>query len=271
MREWRRGATMVMNNVPPHDEQPPGRLIWIYLEPFLDGACCPLCAYGDRSAKKYLRSLLYDGVTDRFLRARLRRSLGLCSVHAWRAFDFQDALFSDHVSLAVIYHDVTECVIKALCEMQAARSIPALNFLRTVRMRKKAQQLERASQLPSTDCPACEHQQHAEEAALSCLLTRLDDELVVQRYHEGPGLCLQHLSSALERAAGTPGFDFLVRCEIEKFEKIRRLLHSLQERFDARSDARPTRDEALAPTQALQKLLGRKMERREQGFFNGYM
>jgi len=250
----RHGTTILENDLAARDRQPPSKLIWIYLEPFLAGARCPLCAYGDGSAERYLQSLLYEGVTDRFIRARLRRSLGLCSVHARRAFDFRDALFSDHVSLAVIYHDVTGCILRELYEMQAARGTPGPNFFLKVRMKKKARQLEKASQLPSTDCPACEHQQFAEEAALSCLLTRVGDELVAQKYREGPGLCLRHLSSALEHAAGTPGFEFLLRCEIKKFEEIRHLLRALEERFDARSDARPTREEALAPATILRKL-----------------
>jgi len=254
---------MVKIDLPACDEQPPSRLIWIYLEPFLVGACCPVCAYGDRSAERYLKSLLYEGVTDRFLRARLRRSLGLCHVHAWRAYDLPDAMFRDHVSLAVVYHDVAGCILSVLREMRRVSRTPRPGFIQRTRQKKKAHQFGVASHMPFTDCPACEHQQYAEEAALSCLLTRVGDEIVAQRYREGPGLCLQHLSSALERAAGTPGFELLLHCEIEKFEEIRHLLRALEERFDVRSDARPTREEALAPAEILGKLVGRNLRGKE--------
>jgi len=88
--KWRHGTTIAKSDLPARDEQPPSRLIWIYLEPFLAGDRCPLCAYGDKNSERYLSGLLYEGMTHRFLSARLRRSLGLCSVHARRAFEFRD-------------------------------------------------------------------------------------------------------------------------------------------------------------------------------------
>jgi len=255
----------VEKDFPAHSESGFNRIMWIQLEPFLLGQDCPVCALGHQSAERYLKSLLYEGVTDRFLRARLRRSLGLCPLHAWQAMDFREGLFADHVSMAVIYHDVIGTVVQALKEIRGMCGKPAAGILLKPRLKKTLRQLVAASRCPLTDCPACEHQRFAEESGLACLVACITDESVGRTYAEGPGLCLQHLSFALERTAGKPGFDFLLNCEIVKFENMGGLLHALQERFDVRSDARPTREEALAPAEALVKLGGRNVVRRKGG------
>ena len=65
-----------------------------------------------------------------------------------------------------------------------------------------------------------------------------------------------HLACALEASGDGPAFEFLLGTEVTKFEKIWDSLHALQERFDVRSDSRPTHEEARAPSLILRKLLG---------------
>jgi len=253
-------TAMAENNLPAHNEKGFSRLVWIALEPLLRGEDCPVCAYGSQSAERYLKAVLYEGVTDSFQRARLRRSLGLCALHAWKALEFREGLYADHVSMAVIYQDIAGAVLTAIKAIQRLRSKPAAaRIVLKSRLKKKLHELETASRSPFVDCPACEHQRHAEERALSCLVACVTDESVAKTYCDGAGLCLGHLALALEASGDGPSFEVLLRSEVTKFEKIRDLLHALQERFDVRSDARPTREEALAPAQILRKVLGRRL------------
>jgi len=171
-------------------ETPPGKHI-VYFEVLeaLDSPGCPVCRLGLRAVSRHLDALSYEGVNDPRARAELRAARGFCRQHAWQfAEEVRDGL-----GTAIIYRDVAGELLRVLLggadRDLRPRTSPALLASRL------AQQQE---------CPACRLLDQSSRRYLDTLAGHLGDEAFRRRYLASGGLCLPHLTMALERVATRP-------------------------------------------------------------------
>jgi hypothetical protein len=189
----------------------------------LESGCCALCYLGQQAARRYLQSLLYEGVTDVGVRQHVRAAKGFCRRHAWQARAEGGAL-----GIAIMYRDVVADVLAAL-ESACYEAVPVRRRLRewadrslpTAATRGVVQALEGKEQ-----CPVCAAQQRAEAMYCELLLEHIGDEAIARALQRGRGLCLSHLRQVLARVRTEEAFEAIVLAARSSF---RRLLGELEE------------------------------------------
>ncbi len=141
---------------------------------------CVLCRLEERWLRDWLDGLLYEKVTDRSLRARLREAGGFCPRHARRLTAFRDGL-----GVAILYGDQLQEAGRLLERAGAARKAgPAPGWER---------------------CPACLAQvrkrTHLSQAVAAVLetLPALGGAGLAAAFTPYPRFCLPHLLATLPR------------------------------------------------------------------------
>lgn len=72
--------------------QPDKHLAYYALLDGLRAGGCPICRRVSDGVRRLMRAFLYESVNDPEIRARMRRSGGMCHLHMWKLASFGDAL-----------------------------------------------------------------------------------------------------------------------------------------------------------------------------------
>ena len=72
---------------------------------------CPVCSLGHAAARRNVNTLIYEGVNDYGLRAKLRESLGYCHEHAWL---LPEAGESAALGIAIVHRDLLNTIRERL-------------------------------------------------------------------------------------------------------------------------------------------------------------
>ncbi len=197
----------------------------------------PLCRVSDRWARRFLAAILYEEVTDRYTRGRLKDSLGFCREHAWQATEGGGSL----LSMAIIYRSLLAKIATGLDESRFAKGGGGAGWLAAFDRggRSKATPATQAAvqrTLPATQCPACIHIRGLEDAALAALLDALPTDTRLQEALRGTpsGFCLPHLRRALELCRSEAAFAFLQEITVGKLASLQGELDEFIRKYDHR-------------------------------------
>jgi hypothetical protein len=144
----------------------------------LEHGGCPLCRLRIESSERYLKALLWEGVNDVGLRARLAAGRGYCRAHHHDILKADRAQSGGSLGAAILFGAV------ARARLEELRDLP-------LRRTRGAREALRAARQPA-ECPVCHHVDRAERMALDRLLVRLTDPAWRQRVASAE-LCLDDL------------------------------------------------------------------------------
>jgi hypothetical protein len=249
---------------------------------------CPVCRCLEADSRRHLTALLYEHVTDVESRRRLRASWGLCNWHTWMLLDVQ----SMATGAAIVYADLV-----ALCQRRVERLrdrapsalgrllgwLPAGARRRlsggwfALARRRRAGRRPALGARPASGgapapggvprlaqryrqrsrCPVCDRVDVAETHYVETLVRFAGDPELGRAYGESAGLCLPHVVTAVERCAGHPGLDAVLRTTVARWGALRRDLEGLVAKHDHRSTEPPTAEEADSHHRAFEALAGR--------------
>ncbi len=214
---------------------------------------CPVCRCVGAASRRYLETLGYEHVNDPEVRRRLRASWGLCNWHTGILADLPGSPFA----AAVIHEDLlrTGHRTAALGARSARVGRGPRRWLARLAGDVGSPALARLYRR-RPPCPACVEAARVEARAVDALAV-FAGELAFQRaYEASDGLCVPHTVQAVERAAGRPQAETLVRLTVRRWEVLRRAV----ERFVAKHDHRNTEpfsdDEVGAWRRALATIAG---------------
>lgn len=203
---------------------------------------CAICRLARRASDSYLRSLIYEGVTDVKLREALRDARGLCPRHGWRMAGQRGSV----LGTAIIYRDVVNTLVKAL---EANADPPSRLF------RRGQPDLSRAL-APSAACPACLLEQDAEHRSAKILLNHVGDKAIADAYRKTGGLCLPHFQITIGYASPA-AIRELSGWQTEVWSRLRGELDELIRKHDYRFQSeRMTDAEAVAWERAVAAIAG---------------
>jgi hypothetical protein len=125
-------------------------------------AGCPLCRHRIAGGKRFLRSLVYEGVNDVGFRRVLERSRGLCGRHTVGLFEADRDEMGGSLGAAILLESVLRHRLEELAGVSAEPG------------RARSRRLDHAAVAP--DCPACAAEDDEAKHAVERLLLRLDNE-----------------------------------------------------------------------------------------------
>jgi hypothetical protein len=187
---------------------------------------CPACTARRQAERKYLEGLLWEGLSDGALRAKLKRSLGFCPDHAWALQATEDSLWRDGLGTARLYDDLAWQIVKSLEQYAADQTGRPLAGLRHwfTRLGQSLWLARWTAQLlakltPQQLCPVCQIGQGAEKRLLHTLLASYQTDEVWLAFSQSDGLCLPHLRQALARA-NRPAAAYLIDAALQKLRPL---------------------------------------------------
>lgn len=133
----------------------------VALADLLAGSGCPLCRLRADASRRYLDSLLWEGVNDPGFRGRLVAGRGFCRAHARGVLAADRQQTGGSLGAAIL---LSTAVRQRLGELRGVAA-----------ERRGRRSAARAAAARPADCPVCEQVAHAQQAAISRLLARLDD------------------------------------------------------------------------------------------------
>ncbi len=215
---------------------------------------CPICRLGLRIADHYLTVYCSDNVTDVDIRATVREANGFCNTHAWQLPDRRDAL-----GLAITYADIIKNLGRQLgaYDAESRRRLPRWLFrlLRDWRGRLWRGRVFK----PAQPCPVCVEQYRAELRYAATFADYAGDEMLIERYRQGRGLCLPHLQLVSAAAADSRALALVAAAEVGRWQELHDLLDEIVRKSDYRfSQETITPAEREALTRVLATVSGAK-------------
>lgn len=180
---------------------------------------CPICRLADEAGRRFLRSLLYERVSDVDTRDQLRRDGGLCREHTAMLLAIGDALGS-----SIIYADL----LQAAVEGRVARG----------------------------RCMVCRVAEDAAHRAIAALLAHIAEEDVLAAYIASDGLCLPHLSLVTGSRRAGAAVTALEGIERQRLEALAAECREFVRKSDYRRRGEPLGAERDAWRRAALKLAG---------------
>ena len=217
---------------------------------------CPVCRLAQRGVERYLDSQFYENVNSPAWRDQLRSSLGFCHEHAWLAVDKR---LGDALGFSIIYHDLVSTMLKRLDD-GGSRTRPARRWasLLTQVPEPARRLIERVltAITPRKRCPVCEHRDELTRHTVSTLVAELGMPEVVEALQASEGLCLQHLSVALEQVRDSAAGEQLLNIHRTKLERLKAELAEFIRKSDYRVIAEGFGSEGDAWLRAIRTMIG---------------
>jgi hypothetical protein len=123
---------------------------------------CPLCRHRVVQGRRFLRSLVYEGINDVGFRKVLERSRGFCERHTVGLYEADRDEMGGALGAAILLESVLRHRLQELAGAKAVSS------------RINRQRLDLAASAP--DCPACAAEDEGVKHAIERLLLRLENE-----------------------------------------------------------------------------------------------
>jgi len=222
-------------------------LSYFVLRDVLGQEGCPVCRLVNEGSRRFLDTLLYESVTDPFVRARLRASRGFCNWHAWMLPN----AFSPQAGIAAIHEDILDREIEAL--RQAARPRYGLGWWDRVRGRFARARRRRAAQ-----CPACAiSSDSVERNGLHVFIESLAEREFYRAFVESFGLCLPHFRMLEARHPHHPNLPEVRRVQLAKLEALRADLLEFGRKQDYRFNQEPMGSERGSWLRSIEMLAGK--------------
>ena len=222
---------------------------------------CPICSLGHAAARRNINTLIYEGVNDYGLRAKLRESMGYCHEHAWL---LPEAGESAALGIAIVHRDLLNNMRKRLEQIKFDKG--QKRKLRTFVAEAispdegSVKDPRSARYLPTTAlCPACQDQEKIEKLAFKSLLDALEkeDAPMLAALESSAGLCLPHLRTALESVRNAQSFDLLVTIANDQLSVLIQDLDEFIRKSDHRfREEKITEQERESWRRALQRVVG---------------
>jgi hypothetical protein len=224
---------------------------------------CPVCSLGHAAARRSLNTLIYEGVNDYVLRAKLRESLGYCHEHAWL---LPEAGESAALGIAIVHRDLLNSVRKRLEKVKFGKGQKRKfrSFVAGAISPDEGTEPDARSAkylAPTAPCPACKNRDKIENLALKSVIDALEkkDKQMSVALEASDGLCLPHLRRALEASRSANSFDALVTLSREQMSALIQELDEFIRKNDHRfRDEKITQRERESWRRALQLVVGPK-------------
>jgi Family of unknown function (DUF6062) len=158
------------------------RLVEILAEPG-----CPVCAYRNRSARRFIEAVLSESVNDRGFRRDLDTARGFCREHTHEVLAADRRASGGSVAAAILFGAV------------AAVRGGELDTAAAQRGRARENRLQAARRAP--DCPVCREARVAEGHAIARLVDRSADDVWADALARAE-ICLDHLLAFGSAASG---------------------------------------------------------------------
>lgn len=194
----------------------------------MDGAGCPICALLQRSLRRYIDGICYEGVGDQRTRAVIRAARGFCADHGRMLRAARDAL-----GAAIIHRDVLANLAR---ELEAAHyTPPSLE----ARLRRAVRRTSRPHALlaPERPCLACEYLREQDTVYGEGLARHIADGTIVAALRDSAGLCVPHLRAAFGRVADAQSFERLRDAQIAVWARLGEELDEFIRKQDYRFQA----------------------------------
>lgn len=207
------------------------RLIAASISRALEERGCPICRLVREAEIGWLKSKLYEGVSDQRTREEFVRSGGLCTYHSW--------LLASVVVTDPSIHPIT-----------AARIYESV-------LRHALPHISKGRAPPRSGCPACTLAKEFEEMYVDVMAQCLDEGELLTEYSESPAtLCLKHYEEVLSRMKSEHARIALIKAQTRKAEELLERMRSYISKQDYASTQEPLGEEATAWSEAIEVLNG---------------
>jgi hypothetical protein len=167
---------------------------------------CPVCRIGAQTVRKQLKSLFYEYVNDREMRANLVKSLGFCSEHTRLLLSHKIA---DTLGASIIYEHLVKVIL---------REFPtSASNMQPKELSRKISSFVSASD-GLGECLACTRRDEAVKYTLSQIASALDNATLVDALEKSDGFCFPHLSQLLLQTSKPGEVNFLLTFTKNKLE-----------------------------------------------------
>ena len=200
---------------------------------------CPICFMVKKTTHKLMDDFLYESVNDPGVRKGIKASSGFCNRHSW-----QLQKLGDGFGQAIIYSDLIETVLGQFQGVDTAVSIKGLG--KQLKAREQSRKL----------CMFCKHESQVEERYISVFWGSIDDPEFISEYKKSFGLCLPHLSSALNESKDIKLGQALVDIETVKLTSLVKELKEFMRKHDYRFSKEGFGKEGDSWIRAIAKLIG---------------
>jgi len=206
-------------------------MIGIYLKEAIEESGCPVCEVLEKHEHRLMDEILYEHVLDPAVDREFKKSMGLCTYHAWKLKEvaYSNPLYGA-LGVSIIYERVLSYYISSLKDRK---------------------------DMGEDECHLCLLAKEKERNTIESLADRLG-ELFGVYMTSSAVLCKKHfemLYKSLKEKDIRMAED-LKAVQIQKLELIDRDLERLISKFDYRSKEAPTAREVGAPSMAILALRG---------------
>ncbi|ASJ11241.1 hypothetical protein A3L12_08015 [Thermococcus sp. P6] len=206
-------------------------LIGIYLKEAIEEGVCPVCRILEKYENNLIEEILYEHVLDPEVDKSFKRSMGLCTYHAWKLKEvaYSNPLYGP-LGVSMLYERVLSHYVTSLKEGDVGEE---------------------------DECPLCLLGREKERNTIESIASRFDELFEVYK-NSSALLCKKHFEMLYEylREHDPPKAKRLKEVQIEKLESIDENLEKFISKFDYRSKEGPTDREEEAPLLAIYALRG---------------
>lgn len=208
------------------------------------GTGCPVCRIGAQTVRRQLKSLFYEYVNDREMRANLVKSLGVCGEHSRLLLSHKIA---DGLGASIIYEHLVKVIL---------REFPKDSTSQAKGLSGKISRFVSASE-GLGECLACNRRDDAINYTLIQISTALDNPKLREALENSDGLCMAHLSKVLKLVQKPDDVDFLLTLTRNKLEARESEMAEVIRKNDHRfRSEKITHEEALAWKKAMCMISG---------------
>jgi len=206
---------------------------------------CPVCRIGAQTVRRQLKSLFYEYVNDREMRANLVKSLGFCGEHTRLLLSHKIA---DTLGASIIYEHLVKVILREF-------PTPSANMQPKELSRKISSFISASDGLG--ECLACKRRDEAVNYTLSQIASALDSSTLLEALETSDGFCFPHLSQLLLRIAKPAEVNFLLTLTKNKLEIRKTEMAEVIRKNDHHHHSEGiTQEEAIAWKKAMVMLSG---------------
>jgi len=215
---------------------------------------CPICTLVERHSFLFLDGLLYERVNDPGTREELRKSLGFCNWHAWRALEVSNCA----LGLGIIYEDILRRIEERLNKIRNSFPLPREPFPWRLFRGSKGPPLQPLQLGPNHRCPVCKSSRFFEEYYLRTLLDFISEEDFAREFARSSGICFFHLNETIKGYPHHKGLPLLIKKQIEKYTFLRGEVAEFVRKQDYQYAAEPSGPEIDSWKRSLEMVVGKR-------------